>query len=135
MIGAEEEQEFDFTNDSAVEVVEAIWQITDAESVETESDNGSGTQHVLTFESDDFPFPIKIRQFVEYTATDPDKDTSWVKRSRGVLKQIAKAATGEPKYSLNPEAPNYIVGRKLSARTKDNGEGYPTLTRFKAVKE
>lgn len=132
-IDAQDEQEFDFSGDSTVEVITATWQITDVEVKETDSDNGSGTMHALTFESEDFPFPIVVRQFVEYHPTDESKNTDWVKRSRGVLKNIANAAIGEPKYSLNPEAPNYIVGKYVKATTKDNGEGFPTLGRFKKV--
>lgn len=132
-IPASEETEFDFSGDSVVESKELTWQITKVEIKHTDGDNGKGVQHVFTFESDDFPFPIVIRQFVEYEPTDPDKNTDWVKRSRGVLKQISKAALGEPKYSLNPEAANYIVGRYVKATTKENQDGFPTLGRFKKV--
>jgi len=125
--------EFDFSNDSAVEVVEAVWTITEAEVEQTESDNGSGTRHNLTFESEDFPYPITLRQFVEYTPSDESKNTDWVKRSRGILKNIAKAALGEPRYSLNPDAANYIVGRTVKATTRDGGDGFATLSKFRSV--
>lgn len=127
------ETEFDFSGDSAVEVVEAIWTITEAEQETTESDNGTGTRHNLTFESDDFPYPITLRQFVEYTPSDASKNTDWVKRSRGVLKNIAKAAVGEPRYSLNSDADNYIVGRQVKATTRDGGDGFATLSKFRSV--
>src|SRR6266550_6506 len=107
------ESEFDFSGDSAVEVVEAVWTITEAEQEVTESDNGTGTRHNLTFESEAFPYPITLRQFVAYTPADESKNTDWVKRSRGILKNIAKAALGEPRYSLNPDASNYIVGKQV----------------------
>ena len=127
------ETEFDFSGDSAVEVVEAVWTITEAEVEATESENGSGTRHNLTFESEDFPYPITLRQFVSYTPADESKNTDWVKRSRGILKNIAKAALGEPRYSLNPDAPNYIVGRQVRATTRDGGDGFATLSKFRSV--
>lgn len=126
-------QEFDFSQDSAVEVVEAVWTITEAEVDQTESDNGTGTRHNLTFESDQWPYPITLRLFVEYTPTDSSKSTDWVKRNRGILKNIAKAALGEPRYSLNPDAENYIVGRTVRATTRDGGDGFATLSRFRSV--
>lgn len=127
------ETEFDFAQDSAVEVVEAVWTITEAEQEVTESDNGTGTRHNLTFESEDFPYPITLRQFVSYTPADESKDTSWVKRSRGILKNIAKAALGEPRYSLNPDADNYIVGKQVRATTRDGGDGFASLGKFRSV--
>lgn len=126
-------QDFDFSGDSAVEIKECEWTITEAEQEETDTDNGSGVRHNLTFESEDFPFPITLRQFVSYTPADSNKSTDWVSRSRGTLKNIAKAAVGEPRYSLVPGSPNYIVGRRVRATTKDGGDGFPTLGKFKAV--
>lgn len=127
------ETEFDFSKDSVVDTLEAVFTITEAEEKETDSSNGKGTQHVLTFESDDFPYPIVLRQFVAYTPTDAGKDTSWVNRSRGVLKNIAKAAMGITGYSLNPNSPHYLVGKQVRATTKDNGEGFATLGKFRKV--
>ena len=127
------ETEFDFSGDSAVEVVEAVWTITDAEQEETSSDNGTGVRHVLVFESEDFPFPITMRQFVAYTPADESKNTDWVKRSRGILKNIAKAAIGEPRYSLDADSENYIVGKQVKATTRDGGDGFATLSKFRAV--
>lgn len=127
------ENEYDFSKDSVVDVIEAVFTITEAEEKETESPKGKGKQHILTFESDDFPYAIVLRQFVEYTPAEEGRDTSWVTRSRGTLKNIAKAAIGATGYSLNPESPNYIVGRQVKATTKDNGEGFATLGKFRKV--
>lgn len=135
-IGAAEETEFDFSKDSAVDVGEFTWKITEFEVKETEGENGNGVQHVFTFESDDYPYPVKLRQFVDYTPVDPTKDTSWVKRSRGVLKNLAKAISEDGKsatYSTNPNSASYPVGKFVKATTRDNGEGFATLTRFKRV--
>src|SRR6266478_1821660 len=118
LIDPANEQDFDFAGDSVVESKTLEWTITDAESVDKESDNGSGVQHDLTFENDEFPYPIHIRQFVSYTPTDSEKNTDWVKRSRGVLKNIAKAALGGTGYSFDPSSPNYIVGKHVTATTK-----------------
>ena len=123
--------ELDLSGDSAVEVVEAVWQITEAEAEETESENGSGKRVNLTFESENFPFPITMRFFTEYSPADPNKNTDWVKRQRGQLKNVAKAATGEPVLSLNSDSPNYIVGKTVKATTKDGGDGFPVLGKFK----
>lgn len=125
------DDELDLSGDSAVEVVTAQWQITEAEIEETESDNGSGKRVNLTFESEDFPFPLTMRFFTEYTPSDPNKNTDWVKRQRGQLKNIAKAATGEPKLVLNSETEGYIVGKVVTATTKDGGDGFPVLGKFK----
>lgn len=122
-------EEFDFSNDSTVDTIEGLWTITDAESEELESDNGVGTRHVLTFVSDALPFPITVRQFVNYESKT-GKDTAWVKRSRGVLKNIAKAATGEPRYTLKS-----LIGRQVRATTKDDGNGFYTLGKFRSVEQ
>lgn len=127
MLTAVEEQEFDFSNDSSVEQVEGIWTIIAAELEETESDNGRGKRHVITFTGDAVPFPVTVRQFVEYESK-VGKDNAWVKRSRGALKQLAKAALGEPKYSLSQ-----LVGKQVRATTKDDGNGYATLAKFRPV--
>lgn len=125
------EDELDLSGDSAVEIVEAVWQVTEAEVIASESDNGSGSYVALTFESESFPFPIKGRYFTEYSPTDSSKNTDWVKRQRGQLKNIVKAATGETKLVLNPESEGYIVGKTVKATTKDGGDGFPVLGKFK----
>lgn len=134
-------EEFDFSKDSAVDIFTGIWTVTEVESKETNSDKGEGVQHILTFENPEFPYPVTVRQFVQYTSKE-GKDTSWVNRSRGQLKNIAKAASerkgdklSEGKYSLTPGAENYIVGKRVLATTKDNGDGFATLSKFKPVKE
>lgn len=127
------EDELDLSADSAVEIVEAEWQITEVEKVDSESDNGSGKYLKLTFESDDFPFPLTMRFFTEYSPADPNKNTDWVKRQRGQLKNVAKAAGVEPKGVDNPDSENYLVGRTVRATTKDGGDGFPILGKFKKV--
>src|SRR4029077_5366388 len=96
--------ELDLSSDSAVEVKEAIWSITEVEVEQTESDNGSGTRVNIVFASEDFPYDITMRLFVAYTPTDESKSTDWVKRQRGQLKNIAKAAIGVTQFSLNESA-------------------------------
>lgn len=126
--------ELDLTGDSAVEAVTAHWTIESAESEEVDTDNGTGSRIVLEFTSDEWPYPITMRFFVSYESKN-GKSTDWVKRQRGQLKNIAKAATGEPKLSLNADSPNYIVGKTVQATTRDGGDGFAVLSRFKAVKE
>jgi hypothetical protein len=125
------EDEIDLSGDSAVEIVTAVWQITAAEVIGSESEKGTGSYVQLTFESQDFPFPLNMRFFTEYTSSDPSKNTDWVKRQRGQLKNIAKAATGEAKLVLNSDAEGYIVGKTVTATTKDGGDGFPQLGKFK----
>lgn len=127
------DDELDLSGDSAVEIVTAQWQITEAEIEDTESDNGSGKRVNLVFapQDDAFPFEITMRFFTEYTPADPNKNTDWVKRQRGQLKNVAKAATGEPKLVLNPDTEGYIVGKVVTATTKDGGDGFPVLGKFK----
>lgn len=132
-ISAVEEGDFSFGDGSVVDTVTATWTVTGAEVKQTESEKGKGTQHVLKFESPDFPYPIFIRQFVEYAPADVTKDLSWLKRARGVLKQISKAATGTDGYSLNPNSEKYIVGKQVIATTKEDQDGRATLGRFKKV--
>ena len=130
VLSPDSERDFDFSGDSAVEIVTSTWQITEAEEEETESDNGSGVRHIITFQSDDFPYPVILRQFVEYTPTERGKNTDWVKRSRGILKNVAKAALGRPGYRLSE-----LVGKRVQATTRDGGDGFATLTRFKSLKD
>ena len=127
MIDAKDETEFDFSNDSTVENKEAVWTIIDAASEETDGDKGSGTRYNITFESDDWPFPIILKQFVSYTSK-VGKDTAWVKRSRGVLKNISKAATGNATGTLEA-----LIGQRVRATTKDDGNGFATLSKFRPM--
>lgn len=126
------EDELDLSADSAVDIVTATFTIESVEKEEKSSDNGSGTQYALTFTSDDFPYPITMRFFTAYESAT-GKNTDWVKRQRGQLKNIARAATGEPVVSTNPDSPNYLVGKQVVATTRDGGEGFAVLGRFKAV--
>lgn len=125
--------ELDLSGDSAVEIREAVFTISEAEQEQTDSENGQGTRVNLVFTSDDFPYPITMRFFISYTPTDSSKDTSWVNRQRGQLKNIAKAATGEPRLSLNPDSPTYIVGKQVKATTRDGGDGFAVLSKFRSV--
>ena len=126
--------ELDLSGDSAVEIVESIFTITDATEEETSSDNGSGARVNLVFESDDVRFPITVRFFTAYEPTDSTKNTDWVARQRGQLKNVVKAATGEARLNTkNPDADNYIVGKQVRATTKDGGDGFATLGKFKKV--
>lgn len=127
LIAPSDEQEFDFSNDSTVEAKEGIWTIIAAEENQTDSDKGTGVQHIITFTGDAVPFPVTVKQFVQYDSK-LGASTAWVKRSRGVLKMLAKAATGEPKYKLRN-----LVGKQVRATTKDDGNGYATLTKFRPV--
>src|SRR5258707_320248 len=129
----QDEQDFDFAGSSAVDVKTAVFTITEAEGERTESPNGTGFRHNLTFESPEWPYPITLRLFTEYTPSDPSKSTEWVQRQRGMLKNIAKAALGQTGYSLNPASPSYIGGRQVQATTKDDGSGFATLGKFKKV--
>lgn len=124
--------ELDLSGDSAVEAVTSTWQITEAEVEETESDNGKGERVNLVFESGDFPYPITMRFFTAYEPTDSSKNTDWVKRQRGQLKNLAKAIFGEPKIDIkNTESPYYPVGKNVKATTRDGGDGFATLSKFK----
>jgi hypothetical protein len=129
------EDELDLSGDSAVEIITTQWQITEAEEVPSESDKGTGTYAALVFESQEAQFPITMRFFTEYSPSDPTKNTDWVKRQRGQLKNIVKAAGGDVtrvRDSLtNPNSPNYIVGKFVTATTKDGGDGFAVLGKFK----
>ena len=125
--------ELDLSGDSAVEIFEDIWQVTEVETEDTESDNGTGKRVNLVFsrEADEYPREITMRFFTEYTPADPAKNTDWVKRQRGQLKNVAKAAGVEPKGIDNPDSENYLLGKSVRASTKDSGDGFPTLSKFK----
>lgn len=133
LIDAQSETEFDFGGDSEVESKELIWNITEFEVKTTESDSGQGVMHVITFENDEWPYPIRIRRFVSYSPTDESKNTDWVKRARGTLKKIAKAATGAASYSTDPNSAKYLVGKQVKATTGEDGDGFATLKWFKKV--
>lgn len=129
-------EEVDLSGDSAVEAITAIFSITDAELEETESENGSGERINLTFESDDFPYAITMRFFLAYTPSDSSKSTDWVKRQRGQLKNVIKAAgldVARAKAITNSDSDNSIVGKQVKATTRDGGDGFATLSRFKSV--
>jgi hypothetical protein len=130
----ETSDELDLSGDSAVEAVTAIWTIESAESEEVESDNGTGSRIVIEFTSDDWPYPITMRFFTSYESAT-GKNTDWVKRQRGQLKNVVKAATGETTLSLNADHPNYIVGKQVRATTRDGGDGFAILSRFKKAAE
>lgn len=128
------EDELDLSGDSAVEIVTAIFTISDAEFEETESDKGSGERMNLTFQSEEFPYDITVRFFVLYEPSDSSKNTDWVKRQRGQLKNVIKAAGLDParvRAIVNPDSDNYIVGKQVQATTRDGGDGFATLGRFK----
>src|SRR6266404_9535208 len=125
--------ELDLTGDSAVEIFEDVWQITEVETIDSESDNGVGKYVALVFSRDstDFPNEITMRFFTEYSPVDSSKNTDWVKRQRGQLKNVAKAAGVEPKGIDNPESENYLLGKSVRATTKDGGDGFAVLSKFK----
>lgn len=120
--------ELDLSNDSAVERITAVFAITEAEQIESESENGVGKYEQVVFESESLPFPITMRFFTEYEPSDPNKSTDWVKRQRGALKNLAKAIFGEPTWNRSK-----AIGHSVTATTRDNGEGQATLGRFKKV--
>lgn len=126
--------ELDLSGDSAVEIVTTAWTVQEVTHEETESDNGKGNRATIVFESDDWYAPITMRFFTSYESKQ-GKSTDWVKRSRGQLKNILKAATGQTNLgdALDPDSPNYIVGKAVNATTKDGGDGFAVLSRFKKV--
>lgn len=128
--------EDDLSGDSAVEVKTAVWTIQSIESEQSESDNGVGRKITIEFESDDWYAPITMRFFTSYTSSK-GKSTDWVKKSRGQLKNIVKAATGQTNLAeaLSSDSQHYAVGKKVTATTRDGGDGFAVLSRFKAVKE
>lgn len=124
--------ELDLSGDSAVEIVTTDWTVQEVSHEETESDNGKGNRATLVFESDAWYAPITMRFFTSYESKT-GKSTDWVKRSRGQLKNVLKAATGQTNLgeALNPDSANYIVGKAVNATTKDGGDGFAVLSRFK----
>jgi hypothetical protein len=126
--------ELDLSGDSAVEIVTANWTIQEISHEETDSDNGKGNRATIVFESDAWPYPITMRFFTSYESKS-GKSTDWVKRSRGQLKNILKAATGQTNLgaALDPDSPDYAVSKVVQATTKDGGDGFAVLSRFKKV--
>lgn len=126
--------ELDLSGDSAVEQVTSRWTITEASREDTETDNGAGNRTTLVFESDDWYAPITMRFFTSYDSKQ-GKSTDWVKRSRGQLKNILKAATAQANLgaALDVDSSDYIVGRQVQATTKDGGDGFAVLSRFKKI--
>jgi len=132
LLGTQDEN--DLSGNSAVEVVTADWVIQNIEDEQSETPNGSGRKITIEFESDDWYAPITMRFFTSYTSK-LGKNTDWVKRSRGTLKNILKAATGQTNLSeaLDSNGQHYLVGRHVLATTKDGGDGFAVLSRFKKV--
>lgn len=137
------EDELDLSGDSAVEIVESVWTLTEAEKEETESDNGSGTRYNLVFQNQENPDrEITMRFFVAYSPTDSNKSTDWVKRQRGQLKNVVKALAGEQASDAvaqvnaaltNPDSEFYLVGRQVKATTRDGGDGFAVLSKFRKI--
>lgn len=119
--------EFDFSKDSTVETIEGVWTITSVNRDRKESEKGIGEQLTLEFQSEALPFPVTVRQFISYEYKNGG-DTAWVKRSRGVVKNIVKAALGEAVGGYSA-----LVGRQIRATTKDDGNGFYTLTKFRSA--
>lgn len=128
------QDENDLSGDSAVEIVTSVFTVQEIESEDSESDNGTGRKVTIVFESDDWYAPITMRFFTSYVSK-LGKNTDWVKRSRGQLKNILKAATGQTNLSdaLDSSSEHYLVGKQVQATTKDGGDGFATLSRFKKV--
>jgi hypothetical protein len=126
--------ENDLSGDSAVERITATWTVQSIESEETETDNGTGRRVSIEFESDDWNYPITLRFFTSYTSKN-GKSTEWVQRSRGQLKNVLKAATGQVNLTdaMDSSSEHYLVGKQVIATTKDNGDGFASLGRFKRV--
>lgn len=126
--------ENDLSGDSAVEIVTSNWTVQEISSEDSETDNGVGRKVTIEFASDDWYAPITMRFFTSYTSKQ-GKNTDWVKRSRGQLKNILKAASGETNLSdaLSADSEHYLVGKQVQATTKDGGDGFATLSRFKKI--
>lgn len=130
------EAEDDLSGDSAVEIKTAVWTIQSIEADQSESDNGVGRKITVELASDEWYAPITMRFFTSYTSSK-GKSTDWVKKSRGQLKNLLKAATGQTNVAdaLDADGSNYAVGKKVTATTRDSGDGFATLGRFKKVAE
>lgn len=128
------QDENDLSGDSAVEVKTATWTVQSIEDEQSESDNGTGRKITIEFASDDWYAPITMRFFTSYTSK-AGKSTDWVKRSRGQLKNVLKAATGQTNLAdaLDSSSEHYLVGKQVIASTKDGGDGFAVLGRFKKV--
>lgn len=126
--------ENDLSGDSAVDRVTATWTVQSIDTIDTDTDKGTGRYVTIEFESDDWNYPVTLRFFTSFTSKI-GKPTDWVKRQRGQLKNILVAATGQANLTdaLDSESTHYLVGKKVVATTKDNGEGFATLSRFRRV--
>jgi hypothetical protein len=134
------QDEVDLSNDSPVDIVTATFTITETELVESDTENGTGTYESISVESDEYPLPITLRFFTDYTPVrDTDKKGNewkrdkngrilWVAKQRGNLKVLSQAVLGTPVWNRDE-----AVGKQFIATTRDSGDGYPTLNRFKAV--
>src|ERR1043166_8420308 len=122
--------EDDLSSDSAVEIKTAVWTIQSIEAEQSESDNGVGRKITIELASDEWYAPITMRFFTSYTSSK-GKSTDWVKKSRGQLKNLLKAASGETNVAdaLNEDSPHYLVGKRVTATTRDGGDGFAPLSR------
>ena len=128
------EAEDDLSGDSAVEIKTATWTIQSIEAEQSETANGTGRKVTVELESDDWYAPITLRFFTSYVSSQ-GKSTDWVKKSRGQLKNLLKAATGQVNLAeaLSSDSQHYAVGKQVIATTRDGGDGFATLSRFKKV--
>lgn len=127
MLSAADESEFDFSDGSTVEKVEGIWTIVDAGENDTDTVKGTGHRYEVTF-TGPTPFPITVRLFTSYKSKTGKDISRWLNQQRGALKELGLAALQRKGYR-----PQELIGRQVRARTKDDGQGYATLTRFKPV--
>lgn len=128
--------EYDLSGDSAVEIVTGTWTVQSIEEETSDSPKGSGKYVAIEFANDDWYAPITMRFFTSYESKI-GKDVEWVKKQRGQLKNVLKAFTGQTHLAeaLNSDSENYIVGKSATATTKDGGDGFAVLGRFKKLAE
>ncbi len=110
-----DEEAFDFSGDG-IKGGDLVLTITDF-AVE-KKDNG--TQHVMTFEGEGLPFPVKVNYWTEHT------NPKAAQVGRGNLKKIATAALGQPKYT-----PATIKGTKVLAKVGEDDNGYARISNFR----
>lgn len=106
-------EEDDFSNDGIVAKDVTVQVISTARE---EKENG--TMYVIEFSSEELPFPIKVRAWSKHNNEVAQRI------GRGTLKQIYKAALGEPKGSLE-QLDQLFVKARLGEK-----DGFPNLTRF-----
>ena len=111
------EETFDFSGDGITKG-EYDFTIT---ALEIE-DKDNGTQHKLTYESPNAPFPITVGYWVSHT------NEKAAQVGRGNLKRIATAALGQPKYTKAT-----IEGAKVRATLSEDKDGFARITGFKPV--